>query len=349
MQLGEIKDQILNIYRKHLGYFLSASFIIVISILFVFALNLLFPGMIFIGFCLLIIPLCTCFMINNSFQFTSGKPFRLENFYQGYRLSLLPGLHGSYRFIRAFLISILVFFIGVIILYSVGSLFMDLQDRYLIDLLQADHSDYEVYIQNIYKYLDDPSAFYVQVYSIICTISFGFASMYFIHATLSSSILFYIQSSLGCSKRDAMQLQRKVSSQYKKTYFRLILKTCSKFFLLFPLGYGLGLFLGLMFGGQLEVMLFSALAVGLLFSFPFLPLFLLSQEFLFQIFLPEYKKNARPIFESAIRNINLDPRIAEEKKQILRQFYLIQLQEIEELEKKDILTSAHSQEEENKE
>ncbi len=47
---------------------------------------------------------------------------------------------------------------------------------------------------------------------------------------------------------------------------------------------------------------------------------------------------AKALFEMALKNVDVDPRISDEQKEVVKNFYRNQLAEIEKMEKTEILT-----------
>lgn len=343
METNEIKNSIFDIFHKYRGYFLATGFSLVMSIVFAFVLNIFVPLTIVILFAILIIPILSLMIINLS-QARAGKPLSLKDFYKGYKLTLLPGLHGSFRVIRATLYSILIYIGTFLIVYLVTSIFTNVVDQEFIQSLQQATS-----IENQYKmimdYYETPAAQpYLQMYSIFSLVSFGVGEFFFIHFTLKSVPIFYLQSNMACSKKDAIFLFNQVYPKTKKTSRQLIGKVCGLYYLLFPLGYFLGVALGYFVLGNILYGFLFGLFFSLLFSMPMLPLYLICQDYLFVLYMPLYKMFAKPLYEAALKNLDEDERVSEEQKTVIRQFYETQLKEIEELEKVQIITQQEPEE-----
>lgn len=338
METNEIKNSILEIFRQNMKYFLATGFALVISIVFTFVANLFFPIIsLALLFFFLIIPILSLMIINLT-QAKTGRSLSLKNFYKGYKLTLLPGLHGSFRVIRAFLYSFLIG-MGVFILsYLVTSIFTPVIDSSLVESLQKATS-FEGQLQMVQDFLETPAGeHYIYLYSIFSLLAFGVGEFFFIHFTLKSIPIFYLQSIMACSKKDAIYLWNQVEPRTKKTSRQLIFKVCGLFYILYPLGYIVGVSLGFFILGDLKYGLLFALLFSLLCSMPILPLYLICQDYLFVLYTPLYKKFAKPLYEMALQNLENDERISEEQKMVIRQFYEAQLKDIEEMEKVELIT-----------
>ena len=149
---------------------------------------------------------------------------------------------------------------------------------------------------------------------------------------------------MACSKKDAIFLFNQVYPKTKKTSRQLIGKVCGLYYLLFPLGYFLGVALGYFVLGNILYGFLFGLFFSLLFSMPMLPLYLICQDYLFVLYMPLYKMFAKPLYEAALKNLDEDERVSEEQKTVIRQFYETQLKEIEELEKVQIITQQEPEE-----
>lgn len=337
MQTTEVRDSILEVVRKNIGYFLSTGLALVISIVFAYVANLYIPGSCILIFFFLIIPILSL-MILNITQLRVGKPLSLKDFYKGYRVTLIPGLHGSYRVIRSIIFAILISLLTFMFVYSATSLFTSVVDPVLVDELQKAQTMEEwARILNDF-YTSPTSEHYLAMYGIFELVSFGVGEFFFIHFVLKSVPLFYIQSSMACSKKDAIFLYNQVYPTQRKTYRKTIFKVCGIYYVLFPVGYILGGILGwFVFKDGIYATIF-ALLFSLLFSIPILPMYLLCQDYLFVVYAPVYKKSAKSLYEKALANLDADERMSEEQKTVIRQFYETQLKEIEKMEKVEIIT-----------
>lgn len=343
METNEIRNSIYDIFHRYRGYFLATGFSLVMSIVFAFVLNIFLPLSIIALFAVLIIPILSLMIINLS-QARAGKPLSLKDFYKGYKLTLLPGLHGSFRVIRAALYSFLIYIGTFLIVYLIASFFTSVVDPEIIQSLQK-ASSIEAQYKIIMEYYETPAAEpYLKLYSIFSLISFGVGEFFFIHFTLKSIPIFYLQSNMACSKKDAIFLFNQVEPRTKKTSRQLIGKVCGLYYLLYPLGYMIGAAFGYFALGNVVYGFIFGLFFSLLFSMPMLSLYLICQDYLFVLYMPLYKMFAKPLYETALKNLDHDERVSEEQKTVIRQFYETQLKEIEELEKVQIITQQEPEE-----
>lgn len=342
MKTSEIKNAIYATYKKNFGYFFATSFALVVLITLISILDLYIQGMAILGIFFFIIPFLGC-MIFANMQFSLGKPYDYKNFYQGYRISLLPGLHGSFRFIRSFIFSFLIIMGSFLVIYEVSSLFITVYDSELNNVLLNAYNAQTIEEGNMIlnEYLQSSSGqYYMNLYSIMYLCSFGIGLFFLIIFVLRSVPIFYIQSGIGCSKKEAIKLFNKVYPESKKLSNKLINSVIWPYYIIFPISYALGAFCGWTVSGNLAISLVIALGVSLLISSSMLAPYLLCQDVLYHIYAPAYKVNAKSIFENALLTLSNNPQLGEEQKEKLKDYYLKQLQEIEQIEKTMTITNS---------
>ncbi len=341
MQFDQIKNAIFEIFRKNAGYFLATGLALAFSLVAAYGLNIFLPGTFIIIIFFLIIPLLGCMIINNV-QYSAGKGYNLKDFYRGYRVTLLPGLHGAFRMIRSFIFAALISLATFLVIYEGCSLFMNVIDPNLVSAIESAKSQTEIF-EILQAFYEDPaSEKYLNMYSIFYLISFGTGLFFFIHFVMKSVPIFYIQSNIACSKKDAIYLYNQVYPTNKKTYSKLIFKVCGLYYLIYPVSYLIGGFIGWTVFKDVQYMILIAMILTLISTLPFLSLYLLCQDTLYRVYAPVYKTKAKSLFEIALKNVDDDPRISEEQKEVVKKFYNDQLSEIERLEKTEILTHLSS-------
>ncbi len=333
MDWNELRNTFQTIYRQNRRFFLHTSFIIAISFAIAWGVNFLLHGAILPLFFFLVIPFSECLCICNA-EFHATGVYQMKTFYRGYRMSLLPGIHGSFRVIRSFFLSLLVFLGSAFAILLIASLFTSIQDPLFISLVKSE--DYTIH--SLQNYWIDTSDHYRLLYSLTLVISFGMSMMFFIPYTLNSTQLFYLQTTLLCSKKEAIRLYRQVFPLLKKDYRYLKYRVCGPFYYLFPFGYFLGVVMSITFTSHPFFMMTVAIFIAMLMSAPVLPYHSLLQHHFFQRALPLYKIKGKPMFESMIKMIENNPSISDEQKQVAIVFYQQLLWEVQEMEKKQILT-----------
>ncbi len=342
MKISEIKNAIYTTYKKNFGYFFATSFAFVVLITLFSILDLYIQGMIILGIFFVVIPFLGC-MIFSNMQFSLGKPYDYKNFYQGYKISLLPGLHGSFRFIRSFIFSFLIMIGSFLVIYEVSSLFLTVYDSELNNVLLNVYNASTIEEGNtiLNEYLKSSSGqYFMNLYSIMYLCSFGVGLFFFVIFVLKSVPIFYIQSGIGCSKKEAISLFNKVYQESKKMSNKLINSVIWPYYIIFPISYALGAFCGWAISGNLAIAIVLALGVSLLASSFMLAPYLLCQDVLYHIYAPAYKVNAKSVFENALLTLANNPQLNDEQKEKLRDYYLKQLQEIEQIEKAMTITNS---------
>ncbi len=331
MFVNNIGTYVMNNYQKYKSYFLPTCLVVAFSLVLAYVLNLFFSGLFILVIFFLVIPLLGCMIINNV-QYSGGKEYSLKDFYKGYRITLLPGLHGSFRMIKSFIYASLIMIGCFSLIYEVTSIFTSVIDPELINLLKAAKDNNEIY--SIFEaYLQDPSSdYYMYLYSIFYLVSFGIALFFFIHFVLRSTPLFYIQTNMGCSKKDAIFLYKKVYPTYKKSLNMTFSKIGWAYYLVYPFSFAIGAFIGWALFKNVTLAILIAMLISLLCSSPFLAIYLLTQDCFFRLNTSTYKIEAKFLFEKALQNVEHDTRISEDQKEIIKKFYSEQLIEIEKLE-----------------
>lgn len=331
MFVSNIGTYVMNNYQKYKSYFLPTCFAIAFSLLLAYALNLIISGLFVIVIFFLVIPLLGCLIINNV-QYSSGKEYSLKDFYKGYRITLLPGLHGSFRMIKSFIYAALIMIGCFTLIYEVTSIFTSVIDPELVNSIKAAKDNNEMY-SILEAYLQDPAYdYYMYLYNIFYLVSFGIALFFFIHFVLRSTPLFYIQTNMGCSKKDALYLYKKVYPTYKKSLNMTFSKIGWAYYLVYPFSFAIGAFIGWALFKNATLAVLIAMLFSLLSSSPFLAIYLLTQDCFFRLNSSTYKIEAKFLFEKALQNVDQDTRISEEQKEVIKKFYSEQLIEIEKLE-----------------
>ena len=340
MKISQVKDAIYGLYKKNLGYFLATTFALVISIILSVFLDMFLQGVFAVGVFFLIIPFLGC-MIFANMQATLGKQYDLKNFYGGYRISLLPGLHGSFRFILSSIKALLVTIIAMIIALTITSFITPLYDDALVEAFKAFSAAQEITEAELIlqEYMESHSGkHFIPLYSIILLISYCFGVFTLVYNVMKNVPIFYIQSGIGCSKKEAINIYKQVYVEAKKMMRKMINKICWPFYILFFVSYGIGATLGWMIFKNFSLAFILALVFSLIASSSMLTPYLLTQDILYHIYAPAYKVKAKSFFENAVINVNNHPQLNEEQKEQLKQFYLAQLQEIEQIEKTVVVT-----------
>jgi len=342
MKISEIKAAIYATYKKNIGYFIATAFAFVILIVAISFLDMFFQGAFVIGVFFLIIPFLGC-MIFSNMQYTLGKPYDYKSFYQGYKISLLPGLHGSFRFIRSALFSFLILIGSFLLIYEVTSLFIPVYDAAIEEVFTQINmtESFEEANNMLNEFIESPTGqHYINLYSIMYLGAFGVSLFFFIVFILRSVLIFYIQSGLGCSKKEAIYLFNKIYPESKKLSNKLINSVIWPYYIIFPLSYALGAFVGWTIFKNLPLAVIIALALSLFASSFMLAPYLLTQDVLYHVYAPAYKVNAKHLFEEALLTLDAHPQLNEEQKEKLKEYYLKQLQEIEQIEKASTITNS---------
>lgn len=333
MDWDELRNTFQTIYRQNRRFFLHASFLIAISFAIAWGVNFLLHGAILPLFFFLVIPFSECLCICNA-EFHATGVYQMKTFYRGYRMSLLPGIHGSFRVIRAFFFSLLVFLGSAVAILLITALFTSIKDPLLISLMKSE--DYTIH--SLRNYWLNTTDHYRLLYSLTLIASFGVSTMFFIPYTLNSTQLFYLQTTLLCSKKEAIRLYRQVFPLFKHEYRYFRYRFCGSFYYLFPFGYFLGVAISIAFTSHPLFIITLAIFLAVLVCAPLLPYHTLLQHHFFQRALPIYKVKGKSMFESMIKMIENNPSISDEQKQVAIVFYQQLLWEVQEMEKKKILT-----------
>lgn len=331
MDWDELHNTFQTIYRQNRRFFLRSSFLIALSFAIACGMNFLLQGSILLLFFFTVIPFLECLCICNAEYHATGQ-YRMQTFYQGYRMSLLPGIHGSFRVLRAFFLALFTFLGCVFVILLSASFFTSIRDPLLLSLFEA--KDFA--LSSFQHYWRSTTNHYRLLYLLTIVISFGVATMVFIKCSLNSAQLFYLQTTLLCSKKEAIHLYRQVSPFFKQEYRYFRYRFCGAFYYLFPFGYLLGMVLGISFSSHPFFVITLAIFLSSLICAPLLPYQALLQHHFFQCALPFYKLKGKPIFESMIKMIENNPSISEEQKQLAIMFYRQLLQEVDEMKRNEI-------------
>ena len=330
MDFSSIKKVIIELTKRNYRSLLAMSFIIFVMTTFALTSDLLLSGSFILLFFIIVLPFFISMIIVN-IKFKANVEFTPKQFYENYKVSLILGTGGVFRVLRSFIISFLVFIATSITLYICNNVIGFVDDTEFMNIYYefvSSPNNSEI-LKNLTTFLSNSQNSFVIFLHTIFLISLAFAIFTFIYQIIRNTLIFFVQSNFGCEKNDAIAIYKKVFPKIKRIYNKVMFGCLWPFFILFPLGFILGSTLISLVNETLPFLMYGATVGGCLVLVPFLPMIVTTQDVVFSVFAPYFLVEAKDTLLQALQSINVDTNIPEEQKDLLRNFYVEQIKQID--------------------
>ena len=256
----------------------------------------------------------------------ANQPITVSAIFRYYAGFYRPQFRGSFRGIRAFLLSLAFYFGGMVICYVVFySIFQQLYGATFAESFSNLAKAYmleEMTYEDLIAILNDNDGMLLTFFSYVSSMPLALAIPWFIYSITSSSISVYYRSNIVTPSTSLIRLAiNNTFLKIKKSYYRDWFSLNWPIIALSLLGATTGILLTILLFKNVTYLGASICVGSVLFVMFFLPFYFSNMEVLYHRYEPYFKDGNKAAVEMILRRIQNSIELSEEEKEELEKSF----------------------------